>query len=183
MKLSLSLALLPLPLPTALGVPNYAPPVQVQAGSDGPQPIDGKGKGAPLFGKLAPDDAVHSTRPTLTTTPPGGTNHVLDAQNPDNLVSPATDAGTVPNLKWSFSDSKTRLFPGGWVREQVVTDLPSSHDIAAAQQHLSKGAIRELHWHSVVRLSRGGGGLERPRQKSDVLTSRPNGASSTTGRC
>lgn len=31
-----------------------------------------------------------------------------------------------------------------------MTDLPSSHDIAAAQQHLKKGALRELHWHRVV---------------------------------
>jgi oxalate decarboxylase len=36
------------------------------------------------------------------------------------------------------------------VREQVDNDLPASHDIAAAQQHLKKGAIRELHWHRVV---------------------------------
>ena len=57
----------------------------------------------------------------------------------------------VVNLKWSFSDSKTRLLNGGWTREQVVTDLPASHDIAGAQQHLKKGAIRELHWHRVVR--------------------------------
>ncbi len=56
----------------------------------------------------------------------------------------------MPNLKWSFSDSKTRILKGGWVREQVVTDLPASHDITGAQQHLSKGAIRELHWHKVV---------------------------------
>lgn len=59
----------------------------------------------------------------------------------------------VVNLKWSFSDSKTRLLAGGWVREQVITDLPASHDIAAAQQHLKKGAFRELHWHRVVGLS------------------------------
>lgn len=56
----------------------------------------------------------------------------------------------VPNLKWRFSDSKTRILNGGWVREQVIQDLPQSHDIAAAQQHLRKGAIRELHWHTVV---------------------------------
>lgn len=31
-----------------------------------------------------------------------------------------------------------------------MTDLPASHDIAAAQQHLKKGALRELHWHRVV---------------------------------
>lgn len=56
----------------------------------------------------------------------------------------------MPNLKWSFSDSKTRLLNGGWVREQVITDLPASHDIAGAQQHLTKGSYRELHWHRVA---------------------------------
>jgi oxalate decarboxylase len=80
----------------------------------------------------------------------GGTNHQIDLTNPDNLAQQPTDAGVVPNLKWSFSDSKARIFNGGWTREQVVTDLPSSPDIAAAQQHLHKGAVRELHWHRVV---------------------------------
>lgn len=80
----------------------------------------------------------------------GGTNHELDLQNPNNLGEQPTDNGVVPNLKWSFSDSKTRILKGGWVREQVITDLPASHDIAASQLHLKKGAIRELHWHRVV---------------------------------
>ncbi|KAL8712992.1 MAG: hypothetical protein Q9220_002852 [cf. Caloplaca sp. 1 TL-2023] len=93
------------------------------------QPINAQGNGAPIL---------------------GGTNKELDVQNPDNLAAQGTDNGVVPNLKWSFSDSKTRIFPGGWVREQVITDLPASHDIAAAQQHLKKGALRELHWHRVA---------------------------------
>jgi hypothetical protein len=88
----------------------------------------------------------------LTTYSVGGTNHQLDLQNPDNLARQSTDAGTVVNLKWSFSDSKSKIFNGGWTREQVITDLPASHDIAAAQQHLKKGALRELHWHRVVSL-------------------------------
>lgn len=90
------------------------------------QPIDGTGKGGPIL---------------------GGTNQPLDLQNPSNLGQQATDNGVVPNLKWSFSQSKARLGKGGWSREQVVQDLPQSHDVAAAQQHLRKGAIRELHWH------------------------------------
>lgn len=80
----------------------------------------------------------------------GGTNKQVDLANPDNLGQQSTDNGIVPNLKWRFSDSKTRLFKGGWLREQVIQDLPQSHDISAAQQHLSKGAIRELHWHRVA---------------------------------
>jgi hypothetical protein len=81
----------------------------------------------------------------------GGTDPQLDMKNPDGLGQQSTDAGTVPNLKWPFSLSKTKIFPGGWTRTQDVKDLPQSKDIAAAQQHLRKGALRELHWHKVVR--------------------------------
>ncbi|KAI9802094.1 MAG: hypothetical protein M1833_002015 [Piccolia ochrophora] len=94
------------------------------------QPIDEEtGKGAPLL---------------------AGTNRQVDLQNPSGLGQQSSDAGVVPNLKWSFSLSKTRIFPGGWTRTQVVQDLPQSRDIAGAQQHLRKGAIRELHWHKVA---------------------------------
>lgn len=93
------------------------------------QPIDGKGKGAPIN---------------------GGTDRDIDIDNPANLGQESTDAGNVKNLKWRFSDSKTRQLAGGWVREQLITDLPSSKDIAAAQQHLTKGSLRELHWHRVA---------------------------------
>ncbi|KAJ5756674.1 hypothetical protein N7533_006217 [Penicillium manginii] len=96
---------------------------------DPSQPINDSGKGAPLL---------------------GGTNKANDLQNPDQLRTPSTDNGFVPNVKWSFSQSQTKLFPGGWSREQVIQDLPQSHDIAGAQQHLKKGAIRELHWHRVA---------------------------------
>ncbi|KAL9048717.1 MAG: hypothetical protein Q9162_007578 [Coniocarpon cinnabarinum] len=93
------------------------------------QPDNGNGKGGPVQ---------------------GGTNKALDLQNPDNLGAQSTDNGVVTNLKWSLSDSKTRLLNGGWTREQVITDLPSSRDISGAQQHLTKGSYRELHWHRVA---------------------------------
>ncbi|KAL4781642.1 RmlC-like cupin domain-containing protein [Aspergillus varians] len=112
-------------VPSLLASPS---PVKRSGFSSG-QPIDDNGKGAPLL---------------------GGTDVNRDKQNPDNLGAQSTDNGIVPNLKWSFSDSKTRIFPGGWVREQVIQDLPQSHDISGAQQHLTKGAIRELHWHRVA---------------------------------
>ncbi|KAI0341160.1 Bicupin oxalate decarboxylase/oxidase [Trametopsis cervina] len=77
-------------------------------------------------------------------------NHDIDKQNVDNLAAPTTDAGTVPNLKWSMSLSHTRLLKGGWVREQTITDLPPSKDLAAAELRLSANAYRELHWHRVA---------------------------------
>ncbi len=80
----------------------------------------------------------------------GGTNKQIDVENPDNLGVQPTDSGNVPNIKWRFSDSHTRLLKGGWVREQVVTDLPQNRDVAAAQMHLTKGTLREMHWHRVA---------------------------------
>ncbi|KAH7017070.1 RmlC-like cupin domain-containing protein [Ilyonectria destructans] len=109
-----------------------------------PQAVDLQKRGA-KFDEGVPDDGKGKGGPII-----GGTNKELDLQNPDNLGQQPTDNGIVPNLKWSFSDSKTRILKGGWVREQVIQDLPSSHDISGAQQHLKKGAIRELHWHRVA---------------------------------
>ncbi|KAI9050283.1 hypothetical protein LZ554_005451 [Drepanopeziza brunnea f. sp. 'monogermtubi'] len=60
----------------------------------------------------------------------------INLQNPDNLGAQSTDSGTVPNLEWSFSDSQTKIFNGGWTRTQVVIDLPASHDSAT----LGKGS-------------------------------------------
>lgn len=109
------------------------------------EPIDGKGKGAVISSEPSP--VRSSFDPDRA---PGGTNNQVDRANPDNLGAQSTDNGPVPNLKWRFSDSKTRIFNGGWIREQVVTDLPASTDLSAAQLHLTKGSYRELHWHSVV---------------------------------
>ncbi|EMD34942.1 hypothetical protein CERSUDRAFT_116466 [Gelatoporia subvermispora B] len=77
-------------------------------------------------------------------------NHEIDEQNLDNVAGPTSDQGSVVNLKWSMSLSKTRLLKGGCVREQTITDLPPSKDIAAAEIRLAPNAYRELHWHRVA---------------------------------
>ncbi|MCY8839796.1 oxalate decarboxylase family bicupin [Bacillus atrophaeus] len=70
-----------------------------------------------------------------------------DRQNPDMLVPPKTDHGTVENLKFSFSDTHNRLEKGGYAREVTVRELPVSDNIASVNMRLKPGAIRELHWH------------------------------------
>src|ERR1700756_1176701 len=55
-------------------------------------------------------------RPGHGGTEPGPRNIDRDRQNPDMLVPPATDHGTLPNLRFSFSDAHMRLRPGGWER-------------------------------------------------------------------
>lgn len=44
-------------------------------------------------------------------TDPGPRDILRDLENPDMLVPPATDAGLLPNLKFSFSDTSMVLRP------------------------------------------------------------------------
>lgn len=77
----------------------------------------------------------------------GPRNYQRDLQNPDLLVPPVTDNGTVANLRFSFSDAHMRIEEGGWTREVTNRELPASHDMAGVDMCLKPGAYRELHWH------------------------------------
>ena len=78
---------------------------------------------------------------------PGPRNVMLDQQNPDILTPPATDQGTFPNLKFSFSNAHNRLEKGGWSREVTVRELPIATTLAGVNMRLTPGGVRELHWH------------------------------------
>ena len=77
----------------------------------------------------------------------GPRNVAIERQNPDVLIGPVTDAGTVPNLKWPFALSHNRVLSGGWARETTTRELPVSTEIAGVNMRLKPGGIRELHWH------------------------------------
>ncbi len=77
----------------------------------------------------------------------GPRNVPIERENPDVLVSPVTDAGTIPNLKWPFALSRNRVLSGGYARETTNRELPISTEIAGVDMRLKPGAIRELHWH------------------------------------
>ncbi|RED75294.1 MULTISPECIES: oxalate decarboxylase family bicupin [Cohnella] len=93
---------------------------------DVPQPIRGDGTG---WWDLGPRDVMR------------------DIENPDMLVPPVTDAGTLPNLKFSFSDTYMQLNHGGWSREVTVRQLPIATTLAGVNMALTPGGVRELHWH------------------------------------
>src|SRR6202163_528249 len=90
-----------------------------------PQPIDGK-TGATIIGP---------------------TNPAREAQNPDTLVPPRQDHGTLPNLRWSFADSHMHLTPGGWGRQTTARELPVATELAGVNMRLKAGAVLETHWH------------------------------------
>jgi oxalate decarboxylase len=77
----------------------------------------------------------------------GPHNVPLERENPNLLVSPRTDSGTVPNLKWPFALSHNRVLSGGWARETTTRELPISTEIAGVNMRMKPGGIRELHWH------------------------------------
>ncbi len=93
---------------------------------DVPQPIRGDGTG---WWDQGPRDVMR------------------DIENPDMLVPPVTDAGTLPNLKFSFSDTYMQLNHGGWSREVTVRQLPIATTLAGVNMALTPGGVRELHWH------------------------------------
>lgn len=78
---------------------------------------------------------------------PGPRNYMREQENPDMIRPPSTDAGTMPNYKWSFADSHTRIEEGGWARQTTIRELPTSVELAGVNMRLEEGAVRELHWH------------------------------------
>jgi oxalate decarboxylase len=94
-----------------------------------------------------PSQAPEPMRGHLGATIMGPRNVPLEMENPDLLASPDTDEGTIPNLKFSFSNARNRLLTGGWSREVTQRELPISTTLAGVDMRLKPGAIRELHWH------------------------------------
>lgn len=83
-------------------------------------------------------------------TNPGPMNPSRVAQNPDLMIPPSTDAGSLPNLRFSFDDAHIRLSGGGWTRQVTARELGVSKDIAGVNMRLNAGGVRELHWHKAA---------------------------------
>lgn len=82
----------------------------------------------------------------------GGTDPVprdvsRELENPDMVNPPATDSGTLPNLRFSFADAHIRQTSGGWTRQVTARELGVSKTIAGVNMRLNAGGVRELHWH------------------------------------
>ncbi|SUE06831.1 Oxalate decarboxylase oxdD [Pantoea agglomerans] len=78
---------------------------------------------------------------------PGPHDPIREAESPDIVNPPVTDSGTLPNLRFSFSDAHVRKGSGGWTRQVTQRELGVSTTIAGVDMRLNAGGIRELHWH------------------------------------
>ena len=65
---------------------------------------------ATAAGAQPSEPVLQPQRPGHGGTDPGPRNIARDRQNPDLLVPPSTDQGTLPNLRFSFSDA--HMHPG-----------------------------------------------------------------------
>src|SRR6201997_5562066 len=95
----------------------------------------------------ASDGLPEPIRGDLGTIIQGPHNVPVERENPDQLASPYTDNGTIPNLKFSYATARNRLVTGGWAREVTVRELPVATELAGVNMRLNPGGIRELHWH------------------------------------
>src|SRR6202522_3270808 len=77
----------------------------------------------------------------------GPKNPGLEAQEPDSMYPPETDAGGQPPFKYPFALAHKRIEAGGWTRQVTVRDFPLSKKMAGVEMRLISGGIRELHWH------------------------------------
>jgi oxalate decarboxylase len=77
----------------------------------------------------------------------GPKNPGLEAQEPDSIYPPETDAGGQPPFKYPFALAHKRIEAGGWTRQVTVRDFPLSKKMAGVEMRLISGGVRELHWH------------------------------------
>jgi oxalate decarboxylase len=75
----------------------------------------------------------------------GPKNPGLEAQEPDSVFPPSSDAGGQPPFKYPFALSHRRIESGGWTRQVTVRDFPLSKRMAGVEMRLiSPQSIRTV---------------------------------------
>lgn len=77
----------------------------------------------------------------------GPNNPALADQFPGAVSPPATDVGSLPMFWASFNNAPRRIQNGGWARQVTQEDFQISETISGVNMRLTRGGIREMHWH------------------------------------
>jgi oxalate decarboxylase len=91
--------------------------------------------------------AINSLKNPANITDPGPNNPALSTQFPGAFLPPATDVGELPMFWATFNNAPRRIQDGGWARQVTQYDFQISETIAGVNMRLTRGGIRELHWH------------------------------------
>jgi oxalate decarboxylase len=94
-----------------------------------------------------PQGAINTRANPSSTTVLGPNNPALSRQFPGALSPPATDVGELPMFWATFNNAPRRIQDGGWARQVTQYDFQIAEEIAGVNMRLTRGGIRELHWH------------------------------------
>jgi oxalate decarboxylase len=94
-----------------------------------------------------PLGAVNTQGNPSSLSDPGPNNPVVADQFPGAFSPPATNVGDLPMFWASFNNAPRRIQNGGWARQVTQYDFQISEEIAGVNMRLTRGGIRELHWH------------------------------------
>jgi oxalate decarboxylase len=94
-----------------------------------------------------PQGAINTKGSPSSVTDPGPNNPALTDQFPGAFSPPATDVGDLQMFWASFNNAPRRIQNGGWARQVTQYDFGISETISGVNMRLTRGGIRELHWH------------------------------------
>ena len=96
---------------------------------------------------VPPQGAINGLKNPANISDPGPNNPALSSQFPGAFLPPATDVGELPLFWATFNNAPRRIQDGGWARQVTQYDFQISEEIAGVNMRLTRGGIRELHWH------------------------------------
>jgi oxalate decarboxylase len=94
--------------------------------------------------------AINTQGNAVSVSDPGPHNPSLQGQFPGAFSPPATNVGDLPMFWASFNNAPRRIQSGGWARQVTQYDFQISTEIAGVNMRLTRGGIRELHWHQAA---------------------------------
>ena len=96
---------------------------------------------------VPPQGPINRRKNPSNITDPGPNNPALSSQFPGAFLPPATDVGELPLFWATFNNAPRRIQDGGSARQVTQYDFQISEQIAGVNMRLTRGGIRELHWH------------------------------------
>src|ERR1700722_3622420 len=97
-----------------------------------------------------PLGAVNTQNNPASVSDPGPHDPTLQNTFPGAFSPPATNVGDLPLFWATFNNAPRRIQNGGWARQVTQYDFQISEEIAGVNMRLTRGGIREVHWHQVA---------------------------------
>ncbi len=97
-----------------------------------------------------PQGQINTTGNPSSFTDPGPQNPALASQFPSAFSPPPTNVGDMPMFWSTFNNAPRRIQNGGWARQVTQSDFQIAEEISGVNMRLTRGGIRELHWHQAA---------------------------------